>query len=75
MTEIATELERATTKERRLLLSKVDDPRTLPQWCGFCGKHESEVFCLVAGPIANICEDCIECAALVVSNKRTGQTA
>src|SRR5690606_17002615 len=30
------------------------------RYCGFCGKHETEVARLIAGPIANICNECVE---------------
>jgi ATP-dependent Clp protease ATP-binding subunit ClpX len=28
--------------------------------CSFCGKSESEVKTLIAGPSANICDECVE---------------
>ena len=28
--------------------------------CSFCGKQESEVYKLILGPKANICDECVE---------------
>lgn len=36
------------------------------KYCSFCGKREDEVFKMVEGPGANICDECVETAAAVV---------
>ena len=41
-----------------------------PSYCGFCVKHESEVFFLVQGPVAAICDECIELSADIIALKR-----
>lgn len=33
-------------------------PETL-LYCSFCGKSQEEVFCLIAGPTAFICDECV----------------
>jgi ClpX C4-type zinc finger len=39
-------------------------------YCSFCGKEKADVFMLVAGPTANICDECIEASAEIVAEKR-----
>ena len=38
--------------------------------CSFCGKNETEVFKLVAGPRVYICDECIAIASQIVSDSR-----
>ena len=41
-------------------MSKKDDERGMDLCCSFCGKHQSEVKKLIAGPSVYICDECIE---------------
>ncbi len=36
--------------------------------CSFCGKRQSEVHKLVAGPTAYICDECIDLCLMIVSD-------
>jgi len=36
---------------------------TAAEACSFCGKKRKEVLCLVLGPTASICDECIKVAA------------
>ena len=38
--------------------------------CSFCGKHETEVLKLVAGPRVYICDECIAIASQIVEDSR-----
>lgn len=42
-----------------------------PAYCGFCAKHEREVFFLVQGPTTAICDECIELSAEIIAKMRT----
>jgi ATP-dependent Clp protease ATP-binding subunit ClpX len=42
--------------------------QTEERCCSFCGKKESEVAKLVAGPGVNICDKCVAIANQVVNN-------
>ena len=50
-----------------------DIPRTpgLP-YCSFCGKDQSEVSLLVEGPSVFICDECVEKAAEIVREGKSG---
>jgi ATP-dependent Clp protease ATP-binding subunit ClpX len=39
-------------------------------YCSFCGKEEREVFYLVVGPTAYICDECVILAADVIQLQR-----
>lgn len=52
----------STDESERVRLSPPAAPRT----CSFCGKDESEVSRLVAGPTAFICNECVELSASVI---------
>lgn len=41
-------------------MSRKDDDRNVDLCCSFCGKHQSEVKKLIAGPSVYICDECIE---------------
>jgi len=41
-------------------MSRKEDDRTVDLCCSFCGKHQSEVKKLIAGPSVYICDECIE---------------
>lgn len=41
-------------------MSRKDDERNVDLCCSFCGKHQSEVKKLIAGPSVYICDECIE---------------
>lgn len=43
-----------------------------PFYCSFCGKSNSEVFCLFAGPTVFICDECIDFCAELLAEKRSG---
>lgn len=42
------------------MMSRKDDDRNVDLCCSFCGKHQSEVKKLIAGPSVYICDECIE---------------
>jgi ATP-dependent protease Clp ATPase subunit len=53
---------------------KVTNPKLDPTYiihfsCGFCGKTNDEVKLLLAGPITQICNECIVLAANVLVDK------
>lgn len=59
-----------TTDQKRLrLVAKVADIER--PGCGFCGKLEHEVFCLLAGPVTSICDECVELCSSMVAEKRS----
>jgi ATP-dependent protease Clp ATPase subunit len=39
-------------------------------YCSFCGKSQHEVFKLIAGPTAFICDECVELCRHLVSRDR-----
>lgn len=41
--------------------------------CSFCGKSDDEVFHLIAGPNAYICDECIDLSHAIVANSRRTQ--
>lgn len=41
-------------------MSRKDEDRNVDLCCSFCGKHQSEVKKLIAGPSVYICDECIE---------------
>jgi len=41
-------------------MSRKEDDRNVDLCCSFCGKHQSEVKKLIAGPSVYICDECIE---------------
>ena len=41
-------------------MSRKEDDRGVDLCCSFCGKHQSEVKKLIAGPSVYICDECIE---------------
>jgi antitoxin HigA-1 len=43
--------------------------------CSFCGKQQSEVELLVAGPGVSICTECVEMCNEVIADSRNGSTA
>jgi hypothetical protein len=59
----------ATARARLQLVAKVAD--TKRPGCGFCGKQEHEVFCLLAGPVTSICDECVALLAAMVAEKRS----
>ncbi|MFT5498646.1 MAG: ATP-dependent Clp protease ATP-binding subunit ClpX, partial [Kiritimatiellia bacterium] len=51
------------------MASKTDTPK-----CSFCGKTQSEVDRLIAGPGVQICDQCVElCIALIEREKTKGE--
>lgn len=39
--------------------------------CSFCGKNQKEITMLIAGPVAFICDECVEsCVTLLMENMR-----
>lgn len=44
-------------------------------YCDFCAKGQGEVDHLVAGPVAHICNECVELAADVFADKRNAAKA
>jgi ATP-dependent Clp protease ATP-binding subunit ClpX len=49
---------------------KVLDPAAT-YYCSFCGKNETEVFKLVAGPMTFICDECVElCSEIIRADKQ-----
>jgi hypothetical protein len=42
-------------------------------WCSFCGKSNTEVEKLVAGPGVHICNDCVDLAASIIEEYRDKQ--
>ena len=49
------------------LQEKLDD---VALTCSFCGKSQHKVGWLIAGPVANICDECIDLCAEIVHDKR-----
>jgi len=47
-------------------LSKSDVEKT----CGFCGKTQHEVKVMIAGPIANICNECVELSVALIREEK-----
>lgn len=40
-----------------------------PLYCDFCGKSQHEVKLLIAGPVSNICDTCVDqCHEIVVTH-------
>lgn len=44
--------------------------KTAKHYCSFCGKADHEVFYIVKGPAAGICDECVILAADVVQTAR-----
>lgn len=43
--------------------------------CSFCGKHQSQVKRIIAGPNAYICNECIElCVSILNDEMKQGKT-
>ena len=38
-------------------------------YCSFCGKHDREVACLIAGPDSFICDECVKLCDDIVHNR------
>lgn len=55
--------------EKRIL----NDARTL--YCSFCGKNQSEVLLLIAGPVSFICDECVELCRDIVGKAREKKAA
>jgi len=52
------------------VIKKTKDNRQGVLFCSFCGKMQSEVKKLIAGPIAYICDECIEvCRSIVAEDE------
>ncbi len=43
------------------------------RYCDFCGKTAGEVEYLVAGPVADICEECVETCARTIRSHQDRQ--
>src|SRR3954470_21755692 len=61
-------------------MSRKEDDRNVDLCCSFCGKHQSEVKKLIAGPSVYICDECIElCNDIIAeeydSSDSPGETA
>lgn len=41
-----------------------------PMYCSFCGKHNNEVVCLIAAPVAFICDECVVLCVAIVQERR-----
>ena len=41
-----------------------------PSYCACCGKSNSEVLQLIAGPTVFICDECVDLCAEMVAEKR-----
>lgn len=39
-------------------------------YCSFCGKAAHEVFCIVEGPAAGICDECVPLVASIIQEQR-----
>jgi ATP-dependent Clp protease ATP-binding subunit ClpX len=39
-------------------------------YCSFCGKHDDEVFKLVAGPNVFICDECVAAAQQIITDAK-----
>lgn len=39
-------------------------------YCSFCGKVQTEVLCLIAGPACFICDECTTLCAEIVAERR-----
>jgi hypothetical protein len=48
-------------------------PASATLHCSFCGKHQQEVLCLIAGPAAHICNECVGLCEGVLVDKQLGQ--
>lgn len=38
--------------------------------CGFCGKTQREVKVTIAGPVANICNECVELSVVLIREEQ-----
>lgn len=41
-----------------------------PVYCSFCGKADHEVFYIVKGPMAGVCDECVILAADIIQTVR-----
>jgi len=48
---------------------KLTDPSLPHLSCGFCGKNNAEVKMLIAGPITQICNECVVMAVEILHEK------
>jgi len=37
--------------------------------CSFCGKNETEIFCIITGPMVNICSECVGMCVEIIDEK------
>ena len=63
-------------RERKLRQEEIFDflataPGKLPEddWCLWCGKERGEVADLVVGPVAGICNECVEICVEILTEK------
>ncbi len=47
--------------------TKLDDRRTIR--CSFCGKHQDQVFRVIAGPNSYICNECVDLAVSILDEE------
>jgi ATP-dependent Clp protease ATP-binding subunit ClpX len=56
-------------------MSRKEDDRNVDLCCSFCGKHQSEVKKLIAGPSVYICDECIElCNDIIAEEYDSGES-
>ncbi len=51
--------------------TKLDERRTVR--CSFCGKHQDQVFRVIAGPNSYICNECVDLAVAILDEERPPQ--
>ncbi len=48
---------------------------TMTKYCSFCGKAQYEVAVLVQGPVALICDECVQTCTEVINKKKLADAA
>lgn len=54
-------------------LNAVPSPAHQPNACSFCGKVQTEVAQLIAGPAVFICDECTDLCAQIVAETRANK--
>jgi hypothetical protein len=53
-----------------VVVKSAESKATARVWCSFCGKPNTDVERLVAGPGVTICDQCVELAATIIKESR-----
>ncbi len=52
-------------------MSNQNNKVTCPLNCSFCGHGHQESLILIAGPMVNICDECVDLCTQIVSEERS----